>query len=653
MQNLYNDLAKLLEKDKRLFAEGKILKNKATELAIKLDGELIKLLLENKQAKKHFFAEVESVLIFDKDKFIRFINNKEFLPDSFTSFKNHIGLVKGEEYLKNNNEVALAWAYKDCVLEGGQDKDDSKRNEIFYNETLAPDEVDRLFELKVLTNFKKIDKAGEHKIEEIGNDDNLILKGNNLLALHSLKKKYKGTVKLIYIDPPYNTGNDSFNYNDSFRHSTWLTFVKNRLEIARELLSNDGAIFISINHIELGYLLVQMDEIFGRENKLPMITLRVGTTASYRSINDCPVNVAEYVVAYRKTKEFNPNSVFVESGYSEDYSHYIENINENPGKWNLIRLDEIIHKKEGCNDWKEFRKKFGNSWKQIRLRMKEEFATKNADKIVSLNTLQKPSKEIQLLTEKSKEIRNKVFFIERDNKNNFYCYNGRTLAFFSSKFRDVDGEKVPSEILTNLWTDVSFLGLGNEGGVDLPNGKKPEILLQRILELATRESDLVLDYHLGSGTTAAVAHKMARRYIGIEQLDYGKNDSFERLKNTIAGEQGGISKSVNWNGGGSFVYAEMRKWNEMYIQSIQDAKTEKEILSIYKKMQKEAFFRYDVDLSKFEEKQFAKLPLDSQKAVLLECLDKNHLYVNYSEIDDATYKIPPEEKKINKQFYGK
>ena len=173
------------------------------------------------------------MLVFDKVAFQSFVSNKQFLPDSYTAFKNKIGLTANHEYLTESKEVVLAWPYKDCVLEGGQTKEDQKRNEIFWNETLAPDEIDRLFAPKALTNFKKYDKDGEQEVENINLGDNLIIKGNNLLALHSLKKQYAGKVKLIYIDPPYNTGSDGFGYNDSFNHSTWLTFMRNRLGLLR------------------------------------------------------------------------------------------------------------------------------------------------------------------------------------------------------------------------------------------------------------------------------------------------------------------------------------------------------------------------------------------------------------------------------------
>ena len=226
--------------------------------------------MSDEEVKNHFFTNIQNgVLVFKKDVFLQFLNNKEFLPDSFTAYKSKIGLAtETGQYLSENNNVVLNFPYKDCVLEGGQTKEDSKRQEVFFNETLAPTEITRLLDDKVLTNFKRYDKDGEHEVTELNKGDNLIIKGNNLIALHSLKKRFAGKVKLIYIDPPYNTGKDSFNYNDHFNHSSWLTFMKNRLEVAWELLSDDGTIWISIDDSESHYLKVLADGIFGRENFL-------------------------------------------------------------------------------------------------------------------------------------------------------------------------------------------------------------------------------------------------------------------------------------------------------------------------------------------------------------------------------------------------
>lgn len=274
MQNLINDLINTLKTDERLIIDGKLVKNKIVELALAMDEELITQLLTNETIKKHFFKDIGDVLVFDKVAFQSFVSNKQFLPDSYTAFKNKIGLTTNNEYLTESKEVVLTWPYKDCVLEGGQTKEDQKRKEIFWNETLAPDEIDRLLAPKALTNFKKYDKDGEHKVDKISPDDNLIIKGNNLLALHSLKKQYAGKIKLICIDPPYNKGGDDFNYNDSFNHSTWLTFIKSRLACSKSLLHPDGTIFIFCDDNESAYLKVLCDEIFDRNSFVSSIVWR-------------------------------------------------------------------------------------------------------------------------------------------------------------------------------------------------------------------------------------------------------------------------------------------------------------------------------------------------------------------------------------------
>lgn len=280
MENLLHNLKHLLQKDERLVSEGELLKNKIIELAFKLDKDLIKLLLSCKKMKQIFFADVDGALVFDKDKFVRFISNKQFLPDSYTAFKNKIGLTADDEFLCEKKEVVLCWPYKDCVLEGGMTKEDQKRDEIFWNEILAPDEISRMLDPKVFTNAKRIDKNGEHKIDKFRTNengdikDNLIIKGNNLLALHSLKKRFAGKVKLIYIDPPYNPDSPSntFCYNNSFNESTWLTFMKNRLEVAKSLLTKDGAMIVAIDENEQASLGVLLREIF-KEYEIHCITI--------------------------------------------------------------------------------------------------------------------------------------------------------------------------------------------------------------------------------------------------------------------------------------------------------------------------------------------------------------------------------------------
>ncbi len=280
-----DELEKVLKVDERFVGENnQVIKTKVSDAARGTDGFLIKSLLENDLLRESFFTKVDDVYVFDKIKFIWVIESKEFLPDSYTLYKNKIGLVDSQNNLiSQKQDVTLVWPYKDCVLEGGQTKEDQKRDEVFYNEILAPDQVNRLLEPKVLGNAKRYTAEGIEENIEFRSDDNLIIKGNNLLGLSSLLKKYEEKVQLIYIDPPFNTGGDSFNYNDKFNHSTWLTFMKNRLVLARRLLKPSGSIFVHLDFNESHYAKVLMDEIFGRENfKNHIIWCYTGPSGSTR-----------------------------------------------------------------------------------------------------------------------------------------------------------------------------------------------------------------------------------------------------------------------------------------------------------------------------------------------------------------------------------
>jgi adenine-specific DNA-methyltransferase len=270
---LYQTLEQQIKKEPNYVSDnGEIKKWVVLNKAQNMDEELIGLLLEDSDLKEKFFVKIKDVWVFKQNLFIQFLEQKNYLNDSYTQFKNKVGLTIDGKHLKQRNEVALVWPFKDCILEGGQSREEDKREEIFFNEILAQDEITELFDPKVLTNAKQFDKDGEHTLSQFNRNengtitDNLIIKGNNLLALHSLKKEFAGKVKLIYIDPPYNTGSDSFNYNDRFNHSSWLTFMMNRLEIAKKLLSEDGSILVQADWNEIHYLKVLLDSVFNREN---------------------------------------------------------------------------------------------------------------------------------------------------------------------------------------------------------------------------------------------------------------------------------------------------------------------------------------------------------------------------------------------------
>lgn len=650
--SFYNALLNVLKCDERFFTDdGQLLRNAVYEVAMHMDAKLIKALFDNEQTRKRFFTDVDGIAVFDKIGFGWVINNREFLPDSYTRYKNKIGLINNKgEYISNSNDVELVFPYKDCVLEGAQTKEDQKRSEIFYNETLAPDEVDRLLYPKVFTNCQCYSKNGNTIVKHFDPKSNLIIRGNNLLGIASLLSRYTGEIQFIYIDPPYNTANDSFKYNDSFKRSTWLTFMKNRLEIALNLLKKTGVIAISINYKELSYLKVLCDSVFGEENYVNTVTVKTATTASFRAINDCPVNVSEFILIYAKKKtDAKIKPVYVASDYSEDYGSYIENKDDYPENWRIVSVDSVIYAQDGVSSWQEYKEKYGQNWKEIRYKKKAQFCLENCNSIVSLNTMQKPSQEIKKAIEYSKKHRGKVFSIGKN-----FIYNGRSLAFYSKKLRKIDGTLSPSEILTNIWTDISFLSLGKEGGVNLSNGKKPEKLIKRLFDLFVDVGDIVMDYHLGTGTTCAVAHKMGLQYIGLEQLDYGNDDCTVRLANVIKGEQGGISKDVNWQGGGSFIYCELAKLNQNFVDAIEKATTDDELSKLYANILETDFISYKVNPKDIDtnSEDFIKLSIDDKKKLLMELLDKNQLYVNYCDIDDETYKISEEDKAFTKSFYG-
>ena len=635
------ELERLLAQNNTFTVEGVLNKNKLAELARQYNPELLNLLMSEKKISQHFFATLETgVLVFKKDVFLQFLNNKEFLPDSFTAYKTKIGLATGDKYLSEKQEVVLNFPYKDCVLEGGQTKDDAKRQEIFFNETLAPTEINRLLDDKVLTNFKRFDETGEHNVEEIKDTDNLIIKGNNLIALHSLKKRFAGKVKLIYIDPPYNTGNDSFKYNDKFNHSTWLTFMKNRLEIAKTLLADDGVLFVHCDYNEDGYLRVLLDEIFTEDNFVANITVRSNSISGNKTQHKekTILKNKDTILVYKK------NSLKINPQYTAKQkwdTHYNAILISEDGKLKPKKLLEhlIEHK---VLDPKE--KITENSWGNEKFR---NFCIENMNFIYQIvNSISESLKQESL---KQKD----TVIVKNNDGDITYALNGKRLSTLNKTILNMNGKMELVQLLGDLWGDIDFQNTQNEGGVSFPTGKKPEALLRRIIDMTTKEGDVVLDYHLGSGTTAAVAHKMNRQYIGIEQMSYIETLAVERLKKVIEGERGGISKAVSWTGGGSFVYAELKNDAQDFKNAISEATTTEELLELFEMAKKSSFLSYRIDPKKLKQTDFELLSLAEQKQILSEIIDNNNLYVNYSDIDDRDYGISDEDKKLNHAFYGK
>lgn len=635
-KNLFIELEKLLRMESTYCTEdGVLLKNAIVEAALALRPELIAKLLTHDGLKRNFFTEVEGVWVFDKVKFQKFVMNKRFLPDSYTSFKNKVGLTNEDgDFLSESREVVLSWPYKDCVLEGGQTKEDAKRNEVFWNEILAPDEINRLTEPKVLTNFKRYDTDGEHEVDGISMDDNLIIKGNNLLALHSLKKKYAGKVKLIYIDPPYyftkHKESDSFNYNSNFRLSTWLTFMHNRLSVAKELLKNGGVILCHIKEDGVHWLKVLMEEIFRVENFVETFIWK--NTDNPDSLSKKSRSSVEYILCYEVNKDSSVQYLGKQTENGDaPILHTGNNIHElvfpagsihfkipdgmyECGKPDRVEILTPINIKDGKNvDEVILKGEF--TWSQETL---NENYTKGCYFIVKSN---KFSVRVQL--PEGKAMAPEKYFDEQ----------------YLSKAIGVGSNEDASTHIKQMGLDFSF--------------SKPESIVAFFIKAVTGERDIVIDFFLGSGTTAAVAHKMNRRYIGIDQMDYIEDTACKRLTKVIEGEQGGISKSVNWRGGGSFVYCELAKANQQFADDVEQASSTEELATIWEQMQETGFLSWKVSPKEIDAnaEDFTVLAIEDQKRFLIECLDKNLLYVPYSEIDNAEFAISESDKKINNQFY--
>lgn len=679
-------IRRVLEKDERLWDEENKVLNETLllELLENIDQKVISLLIQEKSLREKFFIKAKDVYVFKTNDF-RFFMEENKVDNSYTSYVNRIGLTDGNRFLKDTNDVVLGFPYKDCVLEGGQSTEEGtdiyfeydekvtktqkgqgmeagkynkktvKREEIFFNKVLAHDEIDRLSEPKAFIHWKRYTKHGEEEVKELKRDkdgnikENLIIKGNNLLALHSLKKQFSGRIKLIYIDPPYNTGDDEFGYNNNFSHSTWLTFMKNRLELAKELLSDEGLIFIQCDHNEQAYLKVLMDDkknLFGRDNFVSDIAVSSSTPSGLKTAHrdKTIIKQRDSILVYKKKKaSFNPQYKMADK-WDTHYTYYLDDKGNN---LNLRKLkDVLVENKIMQKD---------DSAKDLELQNPQfkSFYLQNRDKIFQTGkSMPEDIREISL-TKKDKVV---------PYGENQYAYNGRRLSPLSSSINTIltqngSSEEV-SKLICDFWDDIDFNNTQNEGGVSFPSGKKPELLLHRIINMVTDKGDIILDYHLGSGTTCAVAHKMGRQYIGIEQLDYGENDSVIRLQNVINEDPSGISKAVNWEGGGDFVYLELAKWNELAKEQIQGCNSFDELIKFFDQMYEKYFLNYNLKLKEFKEKvvnekEFKKLSLDKQKEMFITMLDNNQMYVNMTEMQDKKYGINKKDQNLTQEFYKK
>ncbi|BAW52280.1 type III R-M system methyltransferase [Helicobacter pylori] len=609
-------------------------KERLETLILQNDEELLTFMLEDKNAndyKNAFFKTIAHSLVFNQKALLECLTKE--LENSFTRFENKIGLYSQGRPIKSSELVVLNFPFKDNVLLGNAKDNSTKSKELFYHEILHKKEIDTLLHKKALCRFEM---HGEGDLESALKDKNTnyLIKGNNLIALHSLKKKFAKQVKCIYIDPPYNTGNDSFNYNDNFNHSSWLVFMKNRLEIAREFLSDDGVIFVQCDDNEQAYLKVLMDEIFGRENFVSCITHIVKPEGRmYGQV----AKTHEYILVYAK----NINSLIFNE--IEKEGHAFSYVDEKGG-FDLKSLENGNFTVFNSSNRPNLRYGFFVDEKTINSDGFMPVYTEYKDGLTEVMPKTKDSFEYVWRWGKEKAS-NEIFdIVATKNKNSILIFQKTRSS--TTRAKSIFWDK---SMITKKGTDEIKILFNNGSVFDTP---KPEALISRILEISTQENDLVLDFFAGSGTTCAVAHKMKRRYIGIEQMDYIETITKERLKKVIEGEQGGISKKCDFKGGGSFVYAELKEVNLEVKKQILNAKSKSEYLKIFNDLNERFLKRADCKIGEIHSEEFQNLDLNEQKRICCALLDSNEDYLNLGDMDEDTWGIDGITKKYNEIFYS-
>lgn len=390
--------------------------------------------------------------------------------------------------------------------------------------------------------------------------DGLLIHSENLQALNLLQERYRLQVKCVYIDPPFNTDGDDFLYKDSYQHSSWLSLIKDRLVLSKELIQECGSIAVSIDLKELDKSISLLDSVFSEESRKNLITVKRGSATGAKVINPGAINVSEFVLSYSKnSNRWEPEKAYRQKAYDNRYGTIIKNYNEEYHKWEFESVLDAFS--AFCKTKKsQLRNQLGEEY-EAKL---QEFVVENACRIIQFVTLDEHSVSQEAVTLKKLSLRNKdkIFHLERDGRNDYYIRNGKAIIFYIHRLIQFGELLVPGEPVSDIWDDVLPNDLHNEGGVSLRKGKKPEKLIHRLIEMGSRERELVLDFFSGSGTTAAVSMKSNRKWIGIEQSGYFDQITLRRLKLTLYGDSSGVTELTMWKGGGSFKYIRLESYED-------------------------------------------------------------------------------------------
>lgn len=390
----------------------------------------------------------------------------------------------------------------------------------------------------------------------------LLVNSENFQALRLLNRRYAGDVKCVYVDPPYNTGDDDFAYKDNYQESSWLTCIDNRLELTKPYYQDGGSFAASIDINEVDQLTQLLDKNIGKEQRKANITVRRASITGAKVINPGPVNISENVIMYANgVNKWKPENAYRErvGGYDDRYGNIILNPDDNYENWQFGTVLDEFAKEKGVAKSK-LSKIFGDSYDEELLK----FAIKNSERVIRLAALDDASISDAALELKklSKQEPSKIFHMSREGANDYYVKDGNAILFYKDRLRWMGDGVVPVEKVSDIWDDVLPNDLHNEGGVALKKGKKPEKLINRIFESTTVEGDLIMDYFAGSATSGAVALKSGRRFINVEANDYFDEIPLRRLKNTLNGDKSGVTTLYQWKGGGMIKYLRLEQYED-------------------------------------------------------------------------------------------
>ena len=408
--------------------------------------------------------------------------------------------------------------------------------------------------------------------------ENMLIHGDNLIALQALQQDYAGRIKCIFIDPPYNTGAAFEHYDDNVEHSTWLSLMKSRLVLLHQLLADNGTIFIQIDDNEQAYLKVLCDEIFGRQNYINMVSVnaKVSAGASGGGEDKRLKKNIEYILIY--AKDINNFEPFHPVYKKTELMSYIQRMKEDNKSF---KYTTVLYRCENREYFKTIKDGAGDD---IVIERVLDYETKSVKQVAQLEGIteeevyEKYYDQIMTTTNAQTSIRTRVWDAT-DSENNMYIatYTPKTgkdkgtvkelifmgkqkvlVIWLKDTTEHIKGKIYKKERVGTYWDGFSWINVTKEGGVLFPMGKKPESLIKQILEMATEPGDFVLDSFLGSGTTAATAHKLGRKWIGVELGEHAYTHCKARLDKVVDGtDQGGISKELDWQGGGGYHFYEL------------------------------------------------------------------------------------------------